>query len=186
MDPVAHIWLVRLKEGHSLVEAAFSEANREAHGRAVPYATGRGEHNAIFQCEDDPDLLAVIGYGRDPNEDGSAEARGARFLEFVDHQELYIYNVEVSQFALDSDSIAILFTESQPVGSNSLPGRGAWAVPIVPLPLKGRQGDQASDPQKKTWVQVVSSEDADRLSQEGSVRRFNKFMESRIALQNAE
>ncbi|KAI1282887.1 hypothetical protein F5Y07DRAFT_200166 [Xylaria sp. FL0933] len=184
MDPVAHIWMVRLKEGHSIVEAAFSEENRKSQRTAVPYATGRGEHNAIFQCEDDPDLLAVIAYGRDPNEDGSAEARAARFLEFVDHQELYVFNIEIIQFALDSDNIAILFTESQPVGSNSLPGRGDWAHAIVPLPL--RQGDQASDPPKKTWVQVVSSEDADRLSQVGSVRRFNKFMETRIAPADTE
>ncbi|KAI1355514.1 hypothetical protein F5Y01DRAFT_178696 [Xylaria sp. FL0043] len=184
MNPAAHIWMVRLKEGHSIIEAAFSEENRELQRTAIPYTTGCGEHNAIFQCEDDPDLLAVVAYGRHPKEDGSAEARAARFLEFVDHQELYVFNIEIIQFALDSDNIAILFTESQPVASNSLPGRGDWAVPKVPLPLQ--QGDQASDPLKKTWVQVVSSEDADRLSQVGSVRRFNKFMETRMVPEDTE
>ncbi|KAI0434917.1 hypothetical protein F5Y09DRAFT_337009 [Xylaria sp. FL1042] len=186
MDPVAHIWLVRLKEGHSIVEAAFSKATNEARMSAVSYATGCGEHHAVFQCDEDPDLLAVIGYGRNPEDDGSAKERASHFLEFVTHQELYLFNAKASQFALDSDHIAILFTKSQPTDSNILPGRGHWALPMVPLPLVGHQDDQASELPRKTWVQVVSSEDADRLSQAGSVRRFSKFMESRIALQSTK
>ncbi|KAI0907208.1 hypothetical protein F4823DRAFT_32342 [Ustulina deusta] len=188
MDPIAHIWLARLKDGHSIVEAAFSSARSESQRSAALHATARGEHHALFQCNDQPDLLAVMGYYSDDNDPGgnkTREKRASLFLQFVTHQELFLFNVDVTQIALDSDNIAVLFSESQPSGSKPLPGRGDWAVPVPPPPVE-HQSERASEPPKKTWVQVVASEDADRLSQAGAIKRFNKFMESRIVLQSEE
>ncbi|KAI0976739.1 hypothetical protein F4678DRAFT_122899 [Xylaria arbuscula] len=186
-DRIAHIWLVRLKEGRAISEALFASNESENVRNAALEANGHGEHHALFVCDDEPDLLAAIGYvSTDPESSEGQKARATRFLEFVTHQDLFIFSVEVCQVALGSDKITLLFSESEPADSDSLPGKGAWAVSMAPLPVAGRQNQHTSEPPRKTWVQVVASEDAGRLKQAGPAKRFNKFLETRTTSQLAK
>lgn len=191
MEIPGHIWLVRLKEGHSIIQAVFKYAQSGNLRNAAIHVTGHGEHYALFQCDEDPDLLAVIGYragNRDEAAAKSLEERLSRLLEFLTHQELFLLNVEVVRDAVTSDKVAVMFSKSQPADLDSLPGKGDWAVskPLSSLLVKG-QNEPASETSEKTWVQVVASDDANGLSEAGSVKRFTKFMENRVvASQSAE
>ncbi|KAI1358357.1 hypothetical protein F5Y08DRAFT_120198 [Xylaria arbuscula] len=190
MEVPGHIWLVRLKEGHSIVQAVFTYAQSGNLQNAAIHATGHGEHYALFQCDDDPDLLAVIGYragNRDEAAAKSLEGRLSRLLEFLTHQELFLLNVAVVQDAVMSDKVTVLFSKSQPLDSDSLPGQGDWAVsiPLSSLLVKD-QSEPASETSQKTWVQVVASSDDDGMSKAGSVKHFTKFLENRVASQSAE
>ncbi|KAI1309920.1 hypothetical protein F5Y03DRAFT_61377 [Xylaria venustula] len=186
-DRIAHVWLVRLKEDRTILEAVFASNESENVRNAALAATGHGEHHALFACDDEPDLLAAIGYvSTDPVGSEGQKARASRFLEFVTHQDLFIINVEVCQIALNSEKITLLLSESEPSDSNLLPGKGDWAVSMVPLPVAGRRNQHTCEPPKKTWVQVVASEDAGRLKQAGSAKRFNRFLETRTTSQLAK
>ncbi|GAW21146.1 hypothetical protein ANO14919_106630 [Xylariales sp. No.14919] len=179
MEFTAEIRLVRLKEGHSIVEAAFSEAFRESLAVTALCAGYDGGHHAVFQCADETDLLAIVGYHN--HEYPDADKLSSRIFELLTNVELLNVKLEAVQLALDSESIAILFSESQPADADSLPGKGDWSV-SVPEGVN----DHASEQTKRTWVHIVTSEDADRLSQIGPIKRFSKVMESRIVSQDAE
>ncbi|KAK5634890.1 hypothetical protein RRF57_010602 [Xylaria bambusicola] len=190
MELDGHIWLVRLRDGRSLIEAVFLYNRSGNLENAAIHVTGHGEHYALFQCDDDPDFLAIIGFhawNRDEAAAKSLEERLSYLQEFLTHQEFFLLNVEVSQVALNSDKCAILFSKSQPIDVDSLPGKGDWAasIPLSSLLVKGQNG-AASETSEKTWVQIVASNDVDRLSQAGSIKRFTKFMENRVASQSAE
>ncbi|KAI0517098.1 hypothetical protein F5B22DRAFT_604750 [Xylaria bambusicola] len=190
MEVDGHIWLVRLGEGRSIVETVFLYSQSGNLENAAIHATRHGEHYALFQCDDDPAFLAIIGFragNRDEAAAKSMERRLSLIQEFVNHQELFLLNVEVSQVALASDKCAILFSESQPIDVDSLPGKGSWAasIPLSSLLVKGQNG-AASETSERTWIQAAVSDDADRLSQAGSIKRFTKFMENRVASQSAE
>ncbi|TGJ81719.1 hypothetical protein E0Z10_g7054 [Xylaria hypoxylon] len=181
MELVAKFWLARLKEGHSIVEAAFSSAWNKGLAAAALHATERGEHHAVFQCSDEPDLLVIMVYHSDggPDADESRKELNSHFSEFLTHAELFHFNIEVIQLALDSENIAILLSDSQPADVNS----GDWSVSLSPA---GLDKNHASESSKETWAQIVALEDTDRLSEAGSIKRFSKVLESHIASQSAE
>ncbi|KAJ2971331.1 hypothetical protein NUW58_g9446 [Xylaria curta] len=187
MDCHTKIWLATLNKGHSMIETVFSGLWAETLVADASHTSGNGDHYALFQCDEQPDLLAIIvGYHSPKTSLGEriSEKTAARLLEFVTHKELYILDMNVQELPLDSGNIAMLVSESQPGDSGSLPGRGEWgkSVPFLVGPADG--GDEGEG--KRTWIHVASSEGADQLGQWGIIKNFSKILESHIDSQAAE
>ncbi|KAI1749637.1 hypothetical protein F4782DRAFT_297036 [Xylaria castorea] len=189
MEPSTKIWLVTLNEGHSMVETAFSGIWTETLMAMALHTHERCEHYVLFQCNDEPDLLAII-LGN-CSVDASLDAHKttdkplSRLTEFITHRELFHLEIDTSELPLDPRKIAISFSESEPADSDSLPGKGNWGVSTSWRRAKHNSNDP-SKPEKKTWIHIASSEDADRLSQVGNIKNFSKILESHVASQTAE
>lgn len=186
MAPIAKIWLVTLNEGHSVVETAFSGVWNEVIVATAQYATEQGAYHALFQCAEEPGLLLIVaGYA---SLDASLDTRKtgekliSRVMEFVTHKQLFLVDADAGDFPIDSEKISILFSESQPADSDSLPGTGKWGVPFSSF-LVEYKDDDPNQAKKNTWIQMASSEDAERLSQAGSIKNFTKVLESHTAAQ---
>ncbi|KAI0405814.1 hypothetical protein F4802DRAFT_136336 [Xylaria palmicola] len=170
-------------EGHSMVETAFSGIWTEILMATASHTSERGTDYALFQCDDQPDMLAIIlGHAAS---DASLEANhtgdgpSPRLLEFVTPRERFVLDMDVAELPLGSEKIAVLFSESQPPNSDSLPGTGRWGTPKLPFGAE-HGGGQESESKNKTWIHVAPSEDAGPLSQVGTIRNFSKIMESHV------
>ncbi|KAI0860192.1 hypothetical protein F4860DRAFT_231703 [Xylaria cubensis] len=188
MESSTKIWLVTLNEGHSMVETVFSGIWTETVMATASHPHEGGEHYALFQCNDEPDLLALI-LGNCSI--ASLEARKttdkplSRISEFVTHKELFHLETDVNELPLDPTEITISFSELEPTDLDSLPGKGNWGVSTSWRRAKHNSNDPGK-PERKTWIHIASSEDADRLSQVGNIKSFSKIMESHVASQTAE
>ncbi|KAI1125287.1 hypothetical protein F5Y10DRAFT_268220 [Nemania abortiva] len=190
MAPIVKVWLVTLNEGHSVVETAFSGIWNEVIMTAASYSGDDG-HYGLFHSDEEPGLLAVIlGY---PSPEMSEHVQQhlrtiiPRLASWITHQELYQMDMSISELSMSPEKIAILFSESQPSESNSLPGKGKWAE-SAPSIFTSHLPVDPNKPKKMTWVHVAPAADADRLRElgTGTVRKFTMIMESRIASQAAE
>ncbi|KAJ8126826.1 hypothetical protein O1611_g6812 [Lasiodiplodia mahajangana] len=137
MSPIVKVWLATLNEGHSVVETAFSGLWHEVMMAAASISGGDG-HYGLFHCNEEPGLLAVILGYRSPEVSEHVQERLGkitnRLADWVTHQKLYQLDLSVSGVPLHAEKIAILFSESQPSDSDSLPGKGrgssssSWAL----------------------------------------------------------
>ncbi|KAI0452655.1 hypothetical protein F5B21DRAFT_326251 [Xylaria acuta] len=189
MEPNTKIWLATLNKGHSMVETAFSGIWNETLLATASHTNERGQHYALFQCNDEPDLLAIILGNCSIDTSLEAQKPGhkplSRLMEFVTHRELFDLDMDINELPLDPGKITISFSELQPANSDSLPGKGKWGVSTWWLRAMHLNND-ADKPGKKTWIHVASSEYADRLSQVGDIKNFSKILESHVASQTAE
>lgn len=186
MAPIAKVWLVTLNEGRSVIETAFSGVWNEIIVTTAQYATEQGAHHALYQCAEDPGLLLVLaGY---PSLDSSLDTRKtgekliSRVMEFITHKELFLVESDVKEFPIASEKISVLFSESQPADSDSLPGTGKWGAPFSSFLVEYEDGDPILA-KKNTWIHMADSEDAGRLSQAGNIKNFTKVVESHTAAQ---
>ncbi|KAI0203483.1 hypothetical protein F4808DRAFT_21167 [Astrocystis sublimbata] len=186
MEPNTKIWLVNLNEGHSMIETAFSGIWTETLLATASHTNGRDQHYALLQSSDEPDLLALV-LGNcviDPSVEAqkSGEQSISRLMEFVTHKELFHLNIDIDEFPLDPCNITMSFSQSRPTDTDSLPGKGEWAVSTSWL----RDDADAGKPEKKSWIHIAPSEHATQLSQIGNIMNFEKILESTIACQTAE
>ncbi|KAI1167083.1 hypothetical protein F5B18DRAFT_648099 [Nemania serpens] len=188
MKPVVRIWLSTLREGHSVVETAFSGVWSQIMTTTASFMTEGGGHYSLFQCEEQPDVLAVIlGYNSKEQSEKVATALTesvTNALDFVDPTDLLVMDIDVADLPLNSEKIAILLSDSEPADLDSLPGRGSWAV-SEPMMLPDQEVDLDA-PRERKWVHIASSKEADQLGKLGTVRNFAPIMESHIDSQPAE
>ncbi|KAI1198322.1 hypothetical protein F5X97DRAFT_299420 [Nemania serpens] len=188
MEPVVRIWLATLKEGHSVVETAFSGVWSQIMTITATYITEGSGHYTLFQCVEQPDLLAVVlGYNSKDLSEKVAMALNdsvSNALDFVNPTELLVMDINIVDLPLDSEKIAILVSESEPAHLDSLPGRGLWAV-SEPMILPDVEVDPDA-PRIRKWVHIAPSKEADQLSELGTVRNFTPIMESHMDSQPAE
>ncbi|KAI0877760.1 hypothetical protein GGS24DRAFT_497471 [Hypoxylon argillaceum] len=188
MGYIVKVWLATLNDGHSIVETAFSGLWSETMMTAAASSDGPG-HHGLFQCEDDPNLLAVVlGYrSRQASETVQREISDKlpRIRAWLTHKELFLMDLNVKALPLHTGKLAILFADAKPEDADSLPGKGEWAA-SEPSMLTSHLPVDPSVPKKMTWVHVALAEDADRLRPLGLVQRFTMIMESRIDSHAAE
>ncbi|KAI8955047.1 hypothetical protein F4801DRAFT_575053 [Xylaria longipes] len=186
MGPSTKIWLVTLNQGHSMVETTFSGIWTETLMAAASNTNEYDQYYTVFQCNDEPDRFAMILGNSSIDTSLEDQMTGdkplSRLMEFITIRELFHLDIDAHELPLDLDKIAILFSESQPKDSDSFPGKGEWGVSTSWFGAK----HDASKPEKKTWIHVASSENADQLSQAGDIKNFSKILESHIASQTAE
>ncbi|KAI0468566.1 hypothetical protein F4859DRAFT_207669 [Xylaria cf. heliscus] len=184
MPPSTKIWLVTLNEGHSMIETAFAGIWTETLLAAASRTNDRDEHYALFQCNSEPDHLAIILGNCSIDASLEAQETGdgplSRLMEFITHKELFHLDMDVNELPLEPGRISIAFSESQPADSDSLPGKGKWGLSTW-WSRAEHNGDGASKPDRRMWIQVASSEDADQLRQVGDVKNFSKILESHVA-----
>ncbi|KAH8156254.1 hypothetical protein CIB48_g11996 [Xylaria polymorpha] len=180
MPASTKIWLVTLNEGHSMIETAFSGIWTNTLMAATFHTNDRDEHYGLFQCNNEPDLLAIIlgncAIDANPEVPNPSDKPLSRLMEFITHRELFHLDMDVNELPLDTGKIVIAFSESQPTGSDSLPGKGKWGVSMY----------RSNGANKPMWIHVASSEDADRLRQVGTIKTFSKILESHVASRTAE
>jgi len=187
MEPITKVWLFTLNARHSIIEATFSGFWNETLMIAASYTTERGEPHTLFQCEDEPDLLAVVcGYHSLQASIDAEKALGERlaphFFDFITHRELYVLNIDVRDLPLtQTGRIAMAFSDAQPNDAPALPGKGDWAMQLESLYVEPVDESKA----KKKWVQIATAEDAARLGKVGKSQCFNMIMEAHIASEAA-
>ncbi|KAI1115665.1 hypothetical protein F5Y14DRAFT_111372 [Nemania sp. NC0429] len=188
MRPVVRIWFNTLKEGHSVIETAFSGVWSQILATTASFVTEGSGHYGLFQCDEQPDVLAVL-FGYTSKELGEKVAQALNesvsvALDLVDPTDLLVVDIDVAELPLGS-KIAILISDSEPAGSDSLPGRGSWAV-SEPIILDPNQEPDPDAPRESKWVHIAPSDEADQLSKFGTVRNFAPIMESHMDSQPAE
>jgi hypothetical protein len=187
MDPITKVWLFTLNPRHSIIEATFSGFWNETLMIAASYTTERGEPHTLFQCEDEPDLLAVVcGYHSLQASIDAEKALGQRlaphFFDFITHRELYVLNVDVRGLPLtETGKIAMAFSDSEPNDTAALPGKGDWAMQLESLYV----GPVDEIKSKKKWVHIAKADDAARLNKVGKPKCFTMIMEAHIASEAA-
>ncbi|KAI1169719.1 hypothetical protein F4777DRAFT_171408 [Nemania sp. FL0916] len=191
-DPVVKIWFIDLKDGRGVLETAFSGFWNDAMFAAATYPTEQRGHHALYHCDDEPSLLAVVvGYS---SEDMGAHVHRElarvvpRLAEWVTDRELLVMEASIFDFPLDSGSIVMSFSESKPSNADSLPGAGRWAErsPSLLNPDAAVDPKDPKNPKKRRWLHIAPAEDADQFKNLGDVKRFSMVLESHIASQSAE
>ncbi|KAI0390609.1 hypothetical protein F5Y17DRAFT_52052 [Xylariaceae sp. FL0594] len=184
MDPITKVWLFTLNARHSIIQATFSGFWNETLMIAASYTTERGEPHTLYQCREEPDLLAVVcGYHSLQASIDAEKALGERlaphFFDFITHKELYILNMDVRDLPLTEESgeISIVSSDTEPKDAAALPGKGDWALQPDSIYL----GPVDKDKLKKTWIHIATAGDAEGLSPVGKPRTFHRIMEAHIA-----
>ncbi|KAI1184564.1 hypothetical protein F5B17DRAFT_411566 [Nemania serpens] len=188
MAPVVRLWLDTWREGHSVIEAAFSGVWTEILTLTAEFLTEGSGHYILLQCEEDPDVLIVL-MGYDCKELGqkigaAIDERVTSAMDYVSPTELLDMDLDITDLPLDSGKIAVVLSESEPAHLDSLPGRGIWAEP-GPTILIPDEGFDPDKPRERKWVHIASSKDADDLKTLGTVRNFIPIMETHMNSQPA-
>ncbi|KAI1818253.1 hypothetical protein GGS20DRAFT_529184 [Poronia punctata] len=187
MEPITKVWLFTLNERHSIIEATFSGFWNQTLMIAASYTTERGEPHILFQCEQEPDLFAVIcGYHSLQASIDAEKALGERlapkFADFITHKDLYVLNMDIRDLPVTQwGRIAMVISDSQPSDPKTLPGKGGWAMQMETLYVEPHDASKA----KKTWVQITTADDTDNLEKMGDTRSFTMIMEAHIASEAA-